>query len=193
MPEPCHADHRRGPERPAATGRLGPITTARLGVAAYGARMGNVVSTASRSDDAEVPAPWVRLGAVALAVPQLAIGLWALVWSRSFFDRFPGSGPRLVAAEPPYNHHLVVDVGAAFFASAVVLIAAAIWNRRSGLAVALLGYLAFTAPHILYHATHPPPSLSTSAQALNAVLLSGGAALALVLVWGARRPAATPD
>ncbi len=70
---------------------------------------------------------WVRLGvAVALGVPQVLIGLWALLAPKHWFDNFPGFDPRVVAAEPPYNEHLSRDVGAGFFATGVVLVVAAV-------------------------------------------------------------------
>ena len=57
-------------------------------------------------------ARWVRLGmVVTLAVPQLVTGLWAVIATRNWFERFPGVDPRLVAAEPPFNAHLATDAG----------------------------------------------------------------------------------
>lgn len=152
------------------------------------------VTTTARTAPPQTPlaqesvTSWVRLGTVALAAPQLIIGVWAVLWPHSWFDSFPGLDPRLIAAEPPFNHHLAVDVGAAFLATGLALLAAAVWARRSGISVALLTYLAFTTPHVLYHATNPAPALSGSEQALNVMLLSSGALLAIVLAWGAHRP-----
>jgi hypothetical protein len=73
-----------------------------------------------------VPAPmtpvadWVRLGLVALAVPQVVTGTWALVDASHWFDHFPGFDPRLAAAEPPFNAHLATDAGAGFLARSSV-------------------------------------------------------------------------
>jgi len=39
------------------------------------------------------------------------VGFWALLAPRSFYDDFPGGGRSWVSALPPYNEHLVRDVG----------------------------------------------------------------------------------
>jgi hypothetical protein len=137
-------------------------------------------------------AGWIRLGVIlTLALPHLVIGLWALLAPRSWFDSFPGFGPGLIAAEPPYNHHLVSDVGAGFFAIGVALLVAAVWARRSGLQVALIAFAAFTLPHVIFHATHPADALTTAENVANSLALASGLALAVVFSWavhvGARR------
>ncbi len=144
---------------------------------------------------------WIRLGViVTLAVPQLVIGSWAILAPRSWFDSFPGFGPALVAAEPPYNHHLASDVGAGFFAVGVGLLVAAIWARRAGVQVALITFAAFTLPHVIFHATHPADALTTFENVMNALALAGGLALAAVFFWAVhtdsrrgRRPDGPPD
>ena len=59
---------------------------------------------------------WVRVGMVVLAVPQLAIGIWAMVAPHHWYENFPGVHPHLISAEPPYNAHLATDAGIGFFA-----------------------------------------------------------------------------
>jgi hypothetical protein len=135
--------------------------------------------------------PWVRIGLVVLAPAHVVTGLWALVATRSWFDDFPGIGPQLVAAEPPFNEHLARDAGAGFLATGVALLAAAAFGHRSAVIVALLAYVSFALPHLAYHAASPPAALSTAAQVANVILLSSGVVLALVLGWGARAPAGT--
>ena len=130
---------------------------------------------------------WVRIGlVVALAPGQIVTGLWALLATRSWFDDFPGVGASIVAAEPPYNAHLAADTGAGFLATGVAIVAAALWAQRSAVYVALLGYLAFALPHLLYHAGNPASPLDGTAQVMNLGLLGSGVALALLLGWGAR-------
>ncbi|MBA2280373.1 MAG: hypothetical protein H0W25_03930 [Acidimicrobiia bacterium] len=137
-------------------------------------------------------ARWVRLGvAVAMGVPQLVIGLWALVAPERWFLSFPGFDPRLVAAEPPYNEHLARDVGAGFFATGVVLIVAAAWANRAAIQIALLGFAAFTVPHVTYHATKPADALTGIENAVNALTLASGLVLATVFAWGMRTSAAS--
>ena len=130
---------------------------------------------------------WVRLGvAVGLAGPQLLIGLWALTAPDRWFSNFPGFDPRVVAAEPPYNQHLASDVGAAFFASGVVLLAAAWWGNRASILTALLAYTAFTVPHMLYHATNPAEPLSDLENVTNVLALSSGLILVGLFAWHLR-------
>ena len=130
---------------------------------------------------------WVRIGvAVTLAVPQLIIGTWALMAPKNWFESFPGFDPRLVAADPPYNEHLATDVGAGFLATGVALLVAAVWANRAAMSIALLTFVAFTLPHVVYHATHPADALTGFENALNVVTLTNGLVLAAVFAWGLR-------
>jgi len=129
---------------------------------------------------------WVRIGmVVGLAVPQLLVGLWAMLAPHHWYENFPGVHPHLIAAEPPYNAHLATDAGIGFFCTAVALIAAAAFGRRSGVYVALLAYGAFAVPHVLYHALHPAPALSGTEGVTNVLFLLSGVALAALFAWGA--------
>ncbi len=131
--------------------------------------------------------PWVRLGiALTMAGPQLLIGLWAVLAPKNWFETFPGFDPRLVAAEPPYNDHLVRDVGAGFLATGVVLIVAALWANRAAINIALLAFVAFTFPHVLYHATHPAGALTGVENVVNTLSLASGLVLAAVFAWALR-------
>jgi hypothetical protein len=130
---------------------------------------------------------WVRLGiAVTMGGPQLLIGLWAVLAPKNWFETFPGFDPRLVAAEPPYNEHLATDVGAGFLATGVVLIVAAAWANRAAIQLALLAFVAFTVPHVLYHATNPADALTGVENAVNTLSLASGLVLAAVFARGLR-------
>jgi hypothetical protein len=145
-----------------------------------------------RDIDGEVPG-WVRLGlGVVLAIPQLAIGFWAVIAPENWYSRFPGFDPRLIAADPPFNEHLATDTGAGFLATGVALVVAALLGRRSGALVALAGYFAFAIPHAVFHSAHSSPGLHGSDDVFNAALLWANVALAVLFTWGAwpRRPAA---
>ena len=138
---------------------------------------------------------WVRIGVVVtLAVPQLVIGLWAVLAPHHWYENFPGVHPHLIAAEPPYNQHLATDAGLAFLCTGVGLVAASLWGRRVGVYVALITYAAFAVPHVLDHALHPAEALSTSENVTSVLFLLAGVALAAVFAWGAsRRPRISPD
>lgn len=146
-------------------------------------------STPARVD---LPVPdWVRIGLVVLiAVPQLVIGVWALIAPQRWFESFPGVGPALVAGEPPFNQHLASDVGAAFFATGMAVLLAAHWGTRRPVQLALATYVAFTIPHVGYHVFNPAPGLSAAADLANAGLLASGLVWAALLWWGANRGSA---
>lgn len=137
---------------------------------------------------------WVRLGAAVLAVPQLVTGGWAVLDAQHWYRNFPGFEPRLVAADGPFNAHLATDAGAGFLATGVVLVVAAVWGRRAAVGLALVTYLVFAAPHLVFHAANPADGLSSAEDARNVFTLAIGTALPLVLLWGSRvrRAAASP-
>ena len=96
---------------------------------------------------------WLRLPLLLLAASTFGGSLWALPFPRSFYDDFPIPGWGWVSALGPYNEHLVRDYGAMNLALGVLLISAALFLDRRLVQVALLTYLAFAAPHLLFHVT----------------------------------------
>ena len=133
---------------------------------------------------------WVRFGVlVVLAVPQLLVGVWALVATRNWYENFPGVGPDLVAAIPPFNEHLAADAGAGFFATGVGLLLACIWPRRELLLLALAVFLAFALPHTLYHSFNEAPGLEGVEEIVNAGSLWFQVLAASLFTWGAWRAA----
>ena len=137
---------------------------------------------------------WVRLALVALGVPNLFTGAWAVFWPEHWFDRFPGWDPRLVAAEPPFNEHLAGDAGAGFLATGAIVLLAAWWAERRAAQLALVGYGAFALPHAAFHAFNPSPGLTGAEDAQNAFVLVLTAVLTVGLLIavsrGTREPAA---
>jgi hypothetical protein len=86
-------------------------------------------------------------------VPQLIAGVWALGFSRSFYEDFP-FGQGWVSRLGPFNEHLIVDVGALFCALAVLaLFGAARVERRLAQATGLT-WIVFLGPHLYWHSTH---------------------------------------
>jgi hypothetical protein len=127
----------------------------------------------------------LRIGLLFLAAPQLIVGAWALAAPLAFYDRFPLPGHPWVALLPPYNEHLVRDVGAFNLALTVVLVAAA-WTLEPTLArVALVALLIYAVPHTVFHAGHLegfPPS-DALAQTVGTVLHLVLTASLLALTW----------
>jgi hypothetical protein len=119
----------------------------------------------------------VRAGLGILAVVQGVVGVWALLAPASFYASFPASGHAWVALLPPYNEHLIRDVGALNLALAVPLTAAAVTGQWLLSAVAIGSIAVFAVPHAVYHALHLD-GFSTS----DAVAQSAGIGLHLALV-----------
>ena len=73
----------------------------------------------------------IRAALVALAVVAVSAGVWASVSPRAFYDNYPGLGHAWVAADGPYNEHLIRDFGALNLALAVMTIVAAVTLGRA--------------------------------------------------------------
>jgi len=91
----------------------------------------------------------LRIGLVVLAANELALGFWTALFPESFYNDVP-----TVDLAPPYSEHLFRDFGGATLGIALVLIAAVIWLERRLVIVSLIAYLAFSAPHLAFHAGH---------------------------------------
>jgi hypothetical protein len=91
---------------------------------------------------------------VAYGLVNLVWGGWAYADPAGFFDDFPGFGRRWTGAYPPYNEHLVTDLGATFLTLGVLLVLAGWWDDRRVVIVVLVGDLVFNTLHLGYHAFH---------------------------------------
>jgi hypothetical protein len=112
-----------------------------------------------------------RLGLVALGAPLVALGAWAVLAPRSWFDDFPGGGRHWVSALGPYNEHLATDVGAFFLAIGGLLIFAAVVLERRAIQMALGALLLFSIPHLIWHLGELGP-YETLDKVLNVISLS---------------------
>ncbi|GAB3306095.1 hypothetical protein GCM10027451_12920 [Geodermatophilus aquaeductus] len=129
----------------------------------------------------------LRPGLALLALVELVLGSWTLLFPASFYADVP-----TVDLTPPFSEHLFRDFGGATLGLAVVLTAAAIWTERRLVVVALLAYLAFSAPHLAFHLGHLHGADGWAATALVVVLVASVAlplALLAVAVRGRARPA----
>ncbi len=140
------------------------------------------ISSASSVHTHSLPR-WLTIVLWLIAVPNLIIGLWALVFPQGWYDNFPGYAPRLVAAYPPFNEHLVTDAGAGLLTVGVLAAAAAFLGRRDAVLVAASGILAFTGPHALFHVLNPSDLLTAAEDASSTIplVLTALAALAVLL------------
>jgi hypothetical protein len=96
----------------------------------------------------------MRAALALLALTGLVTGLWATLSPRSFYDGFPGAGREWVAADGPYNEHLVRDFGSLNVALAVVSVVALVTLARAAVTAAALAWIVYGVPHLVYHARH---------------------------------------
>ncbi len=146
---------------------------------------------------------WLRLGLLFLAAAPVVVGAWALFLPRSFYNDFPASGRHWVSSLPPYNEHLIRDVGALNLALGVLLAAATILLGRRLVRVSLVAWLIYAMPHFIFHLTELDV-LSFGDALANSVTLGIAVLLPLVLFVlagsvesngvssGSRRPNGSP-
>ncbi|HWC11839.1 MAG TPA: hypothetical protein VG455_11510 [Acidimicrobiales bacterium] len=129
----------------------------------------------------------MRVGLVYLAVSFVAVGLWATLDSRGFYEGFPGGGRQWVEGDGPYNAHLVGDAGAGFLAVGAVLVLAAVWMDRRVVQAALAATAVHGVPHLLFHLRHPSDVLSGADRLMSNGALAFGVAIAVVLLVAVAR------
>lgn len=125
-----------------------------------------------------------------LGLVGLELGLWATFSPRSFYDDFPGGGRSWVAADGPYNEHLVRDFGALNLALTAVVVVALVTRAPAAIRAAALAWLVFSVPHLVYHVRHRD-LYDMDDKVLNLVSLTGAVVLALVVLvlsLGVARP-----
>jgi hypothetical protein len=127
-----------------------------------------------------------RIALALLFAQGLIIGTWAAAWPRSFYDDFPGGGRSWVAADGPYNEHLVRDFGDLNLALAVVTLVALVAFTRSVVLAAALGWIVYQTPHLVYHLRHLD-LYDTSDKVANVTSLVLALVLPIVVLLGARR------
>lgn len=89
-----------------------------------------------------------------MALSQVVVGAWAQFAPQSFYFSFPGSGRAWVRLLPPFNEHLVRDVGGLSLAVAVVLAVAAVAATRSWTRTAVAAFGIYALPHTIFHGLH---------------------------------------
>ncbi len=129
----------------------------------------------------------LRVGLWSLTAVQAAVGLTALLLPRVFYDHVVG-----VALLPPFNEHLLTDVGGLYLAVALVFGAAAMTLDRLLVRVALVASLLYSVPHLIFHSTHLH-GFDTTTAIVQTVGLSVVVLLALGLLAIAGRGLRMPD
>jgi len=128
-----------------------------------------------------------RASLLALLAVAVAIGLLGTVAPRTFYDDFPFFAS-WVELLPPYNEHLVTDVGGLYLGFAVLFAWAAASLDRTLVRALCSAWLLTAAIHLAFHAGHLD-GFSTAdavAELLSLALLLAPPAVAL---WAIRAPA----
>ncbi|WP_432892997.1 hypothetical protein ACQPYH_18875 [Kribbella sp. CA-245084] len=124
---------------------------------------------------------YVRTVLWILAVMELVLGLWLTIGPKTFYDHVP-----TVNWTPPYSDHLFHDFGGASLGLGIVLAAAAIRLDRFWTVIALVAYLAYAGPHLVFHLGHLEGDERTLSIGL-AVILALMVALPLTALAGTRK------
>ncbi len=123
------------------------------------------------------------------AASAAGVGLLGAFAPRTFYDDFPFLG-HWVDRLPPYNEHLVTDVGALYLAFALVLAWAAVTLQRQLVQAACTGWILFGVLHFVFHARHLH-GFGTADAVEELVSLAVVAALPLLALWAVRSQART--
>ena len=129
---------------------------------------------------------WLRVGLVALALPNTVVGAWLLFAPHSFYTSFPGFGQHWVEVLGPYSEHAFSDFGGALLALALLTWLAAWWLERRLVQAALLAVLLQSLAHFIYHLTRLS-AMSAVNDLANQLSLAYGVVLSLVLLFVVQR------
>jgi hypothetical protein len=94
-----------------------------------------------------------RAALVFLLLAAASIGLTATLAPRAFYDDFPFLS-HWVDLLPPYNEHLVTDVGGLYLGFAVLFAWAAVTLERTLVRAVCAAWLLTATIHLFFHATH---------------------------------------
>ncbi len=121
-----------------------------------------------------------RVALVALAIGNGSTGLLARLSPKTFYDDFP-FGRGWVAADGPYNEHLVTDFGAALLAIAALCLVG-VWRTTRDLVIgAAVANIVLGGFHIVYHAG-VTELMSTTDNILSFTSIGLGIVLGLLLL-----------
>lgn len=120
----------------------------------------------------------VRIGLALLATPTLITGLWAILAPASWYSDY-GHGVAPPSAFGHYNEHFVQDLGSGYLGIGAVLLLAVLWPRREAVQVALIGFVVFSAPHLVVHLVEAGKLTRTGYLVTTGALLLG----TVVALW----------
>jgi hypothetical protein len=128
----------------------------------------------------------LRFGLLVGVFISVVSGVWALFWPVRFYETFPLPGHPWQAFHPAYNEHLVRDFGALNLVMALLFGVAAYTMDVLMTRTALVGYLIFAVPHLIFHLNHLRGLAAVDAVG-EVVSLSLGVVGPVVLLWLTRQ------
>lgn len=134
-------------------------------------------------------APFARIALGLIFASALTIGLTATVLPETFYEDFPFLAS-WVSLLPPYNEHLVTDVGGLYLGFAVLFGWAAWTLERALIRPLCVAWLLTAGLHLLFHAGHLD-GFSTAdaiAELASLALLVGAPLVALWETNGSQTP-----
>jgi hypothetical protein len=131
----------------------------------------------------------VRLALGLLALFAAAVGVPAAFVPRRFYDDFPFLAS-WVDLLPPYNKHLITDVGELYLAFAVLFVWAVARPTRALVIPLCIAWTVTAALHLRFHVTHLG-GFGTADAITQTVLLALVVLLPLAVLVGMRQPSRT--
>jgi hypothetical protein len=125
-----------------------------------------------------------------MSAQAVVVGVWALFAPRSFFRDFPVLGGSWVNAFPPYNEHLVRDVGGLYVGYGLLFFWAASTLETTLTRAALGAWLPFAVAHFFWHMTHLD-RLSASEKIFQTAALAALIVVPLALLRSTKRKRTT--
>jgi hypothetical protein len=127
----------------------------------------------------------LRVTLACLSLSAIAVGLQAVVAPHSFYTGWPG-GRGWVELLPPYNEHLVRDVGGFYVAFAILFAWAAVTLARALVVPLCVAWAVSAVAHGLFHALHTD-GMSTGDAVAELAGLAAVLVLPLLAIWVVRR------
>jgi hypothetical protein len=94
---------------------------------------------------------WLSGTTLAMALITFGIGFWQTVLPLNFYQAFPGLGHQWVTLLPPYNEHLVRDVGEGNIAFGLLFGWGALTHDSRVLRPTSVAWIVAATLHFLYH------------------------------------------
>jgi hypothetical protein len=121
-----------------------------------------------------------------MALHAAVVAAWALLSPRSFYTDFPAIAGSWVDASPPFNEHLIRDVGGLYLGFAILFFWATANMEPPIVRAVLIAWLPFGVLHLWFHVTHMA-GLSGAERFLQTVALAAVTLVPVLILVAQRR------